>query len=533
MNLKRLRLILLLYIGFDFLLGYAGMVPITELAAAQFTTVTGTVTDPNGLPYANGTIVPILVIPSGAGSPTLSGAGYAPPIQPTGLDKTGSFTMNLADNTVLQPAGTKWNFTVCSAGGTIQPAGGKGPVCFSLAAPITISGSSQSISANLNAVALALSGISTAGVTGGNPVALTGATVSGGLNTTQLAVPSGVIATCNGACAGGTWTYKVQAIDVNGYLTTPSSAASATNATTLTTTNKNVITWNAVTNAISYNVTRTVSAGTPANLSVVCVATTLLTCTDDGSVNTASVTLATGNSTGGIKFPICPAGSSINFNVANMTLSDGTLGNGICFTANGMFFTTPTHVPAMYLAQATVNKWSHHIAWSPNGQPPEVAIGVTIQGDIGRGFDSQPGMFDVGWNDAVDDSSSFVAAAGYSKIFTATAALTAGQVVKVDSANPSAVVVTVTTDTAAGIPIGIVLDSPGAAGIAYVLTNGVSALPILGTGTCSIGNFVIVDTTTNGRVKCTATYTAGTIIGYAMTAQAAVGSAVTVMVQPK
>jgi len=154
MNLRRLRWILILYALCDFLIGYAGVIPITNLAAAQFTQVTGTVTDPNGVPYAFGTISAILV---SSASPTLNGLAYTPPTQPTGLSIVGSFTMQLADNTVLLPAATKWNFTVCSAVGTIQPAGGKGPICFTLAAPITISGASQDISANLNAVAPALS----------------------------------------------------------------------------------------------------------------------------------------------------------------------------------------------------------------------------------------------------------------------------------------------------------------------------------------------------------------------------------------
>jgi hypothetical protein len=149
MNLRTVRWMLVAYVLVDLLLGYAGFVPLTELAAAQFTTVTGTVTDPNGLPYAFGTIVPTLVT---SASPTLNGFVYTPPTQPVGLDGTGSFTMQLADNTVLLPAATKWNFLVCSAIGTIQPAGGKGPVCFSLAAPITISGASQSITANISAV---------------------------------------------------------------------------------------------------------------------------------------------------------------------------------------------------------------------------------------------------------------------------------------------------------------------------------------------------------------------------------------------
>jgi len=127
---------------------------VPALSFAQFTTVTGTVIDPNGLAYANGTIVPTLVT---SASPTLNGLAYTPPTQPVGLDINGKFAMQLADNTVLLPASTKWNFQVCSFGGTIQPAGGKGSVCFSLASPITISGSSQSISTQLQAAALPLS----------------------------------------------------------------------------------------------------------------------------------------------------------------------------------------------------------------------------------------------------------------------------------------------------------------------------------------------------------------------------------------
>jgi hypothetical protein len=138
MNLKTLRLVMLLFLALP--------------AAAQFTTVTGTVTDPNSVPYAFGTITPILVTVSGSGTPTLGGFPYAAPTQPTGLDKNGSFVVNLGDNNVIVPAGSKWNFQVCSAVGTVQPSGGKGPVCFQLAAPITITGASQSITANLAAV---------------------------------------------------------------------------------------------------------------------------------------------------------------------------------------------------------------------------------------------------------------------------------------------------------------------------------------------------------------------------------------------
>jgi hypothetical protein len=115
-------------------------------AFAQPTTVSGTVTDPNGIPYAYGNILPILNTPS---TPKLLGSPYIPPNQAIALDSTGHFAFNIADNTQLTPPGTQWNFQVCSGAGTVQPALGKGPVCFLLPSPITISGSSQNITSNL------------------------------------------------------------------------------------------------------------------------------------------------------------------------------------------------------------------------------------------------------------------------------------------------------------------------------------------------------------------------------------------------
>jgi hypothetical protein len=154
LNLRKLRWILIGYVLVDFLLGYAGIIPIQNAAAAQFTQVSGTVLDPSGIPYALGTISARLVLPGGT-SATLNGLPYSPPTQPSGLDLTGSFTMQLADNTVLLPGATQWTFVVCSAIGTVLPSGGKGPVCFNVG-PLTISGSSQSISAQLQAAALPL-----------------------------------------------------------------------------------------------------------------------------------------------------------------------------------------------------------------------------------------------------------------------------------------------------------------------------------------------------------------------------------------
>jgi hypothetical protein len=127
---------------------------LSGVTFAQFTTVTGTVTDPNGLPYAGGTIAPSLVI-SGTPKFTATNQPYTPPSQPVGLSSAGVFLMQLADVTALTPGGGTYSFTVCSVVGTVQPAFGKGPVCFSVSG-ISISGASQDIGATLRAAALAL-----------------------------------------------------------------------------------------------------------------------------------------------------------------------------------------------------------------------------------------------------------------------------------------------------------------------------------------------------------------------------------------
>jgi hypothetical protein len=112
----------------------------------------------------------------------------------------------------------------------------------------------------------------------------------------------------------------------------------------------------------------------------------------------------------------------------------------------------------------------------------------------------------------------------------ATAALTAGEVVKPDSSNAYSVVVSATSD-GAGVDIGFVVNSPSSAGIAEIAMPGsMINTPVLGTGTCTLGQFVITDTTTAGRVKCTGTYTAGTVLGVCVTAQSTVGSVVGVLV---
>lgn len=141
---------LLLLIGAFFLL--------VPLAAAQnFTTVNATVLDPNGIPYANSTVTFTLVNSSGVASfttaPALSSATIPGFMGPISLSAAGVLSVNIPSNAVLTPANTTWVPTVCANAAQLPL--GSGSVCFTTAG-ISISGSSQDISATLNASALAL-----------------------------------------------------------------------------------------------------------------------------------------------------------------------------------------------------------------------------------------------------------------------------------------------------------------------------------------------------------------------------------------
>lgn len=125
----------------------------TGFAAAQFTLVSATVTDPNGTPYAGGTVSAQLV--TAGVTPTLNGLSFSMTSGPASLNAAGSFTMSLVSNTAMVPSTLQWQFTVCSSAGTILPAGGLGPVCFT--SLITITGATQSITATLDAAAPKLS----------------------------------------------------------------------------------------------------------------------------------------------------------------------------------------------------------------------------------------------------------------------------------------------------------------------------------------------------------------------------------------
>lgn len=124
-----------------------------SLAAAQ-TAVTGTVRDKNGVPYIGGTVLPQFVNVSGGATPTVTATGgfLVPATSPSIINSQGQFSVSVFPNTGITPGSTHWTFTICSAPGTQYPdPGSLGSQCFTTG-QITITGATQDITGNINAV---------------------------------------------------------------------------------------------------------------------------------------------------------------------------------------------------------------------------------------------------------------------------------------------------------------------------------------------------------------------------------------------
>lgn len=154
---------------------------------AQTTSVTGTITDKNGNPYAFGTASAYKAVPLGlpAGTPTTV---------PT--SSTGLFIMPALSS----PA--SYTFTICSPPLNIGPTSNPTPsqVCFSSQA-IAISGASQDLSAQLNAIALQLGPVGSSGSIPGNAAtatALQNAPAQCGANTLATGISTTGAAQCTG-----------------------------------------------------------------------------------------------------------------------------------------------------------------------------------------------------------------------------------------------------------------------------------------------------------------------------------------------
>lgn len=160
-------------------------------ARAQFTTVTATVVDSNGIPYANGTMSAILVPGSSTGY-RLSGQPYSGRIGPVTLDSTGTFSANFGDVTRITPGSSQWLITVNSNQGGIPAPLGTGAQTFTYTSTGTIvSGSSPvNISTQLNALAPKLTNITVG----------SGSVTSVGATSPIVATPSPITTTGTISC---------------------------------------------------------------------------------------------------------------------------------------------------------------------------------------------------------------------------------------------------------------------------------------------------------------------------------------------
>jgi hypothetical protein len=142
----------------------AGAFLFAPAAQAQFTTVTATVQDPNGIPYA-GAVLNAVLVPSTGGGYTLSGQPYAGRIGPVTLDSAGKFIVNFGDVTLITPGSPQWQITIDSAAATIAGPLGTGPQSFTFTSTgTTISGSSPvSLTTALNALAPKLTNFASGG----------------------------------------------------------------------------------------------------------------------------------------------------------------------------------------------------------------------------------------------------------------------------------------------------------------------------------------------------------------------------------
>lgn len=123
--------------------------------AQTITTVSGTIVDPSGLPYAGGQLTATVVPPNGGVSPFVTATG-APLIAPTvtNLNLNGSFSVGLVANASITPASTHYTFRLCAP--FVQPPLGSGTQsCFTITG-VTIAGATQDLTTTLKAAAPAL-----------------------------------------------------------------------------------------------------------------------------------------------------------------------------------------------------------------------------------------------------------------------------------------------------------------------------------------------------------------------------------------
>lgn len=161
------------------------------LTQASNTLVTATVTDTNGQAYSYGFVTATFrPTPNVPGPYTVNGASFTKTLTAS-LDASGSFTITLTDNHTIQPANSKWAFTVCSSA-SVQ--------CFD--ANVDVTGANQDLSATLSTASTPIGSIS---ALPGLSRAYANSQISGGFGTIYYNILNNVIRVNNGSLTAPNW----------------------------------------------------------------------------------------------------------------------------------------------------------------------------------------------------------------------------------------------------------------------------------------------------------------------------------------
>lgn len=168
---------------------------------AGFTTVSATVLDPGGIPYANGTWTANFVDPGTPGKTPLINNSIITNVYAGDMDSFGAFTVSLPDNNVIGSqtgaVGTQWKFTFAAKS---SPVGLGAPPAFSVG-PLTITGATQNISSTVQSAAASLAPLNTAVLSANNTFTGNNTFNTG---TTTISGPSSIASpSVTGTVAGG------------------------------------------------------------------------------------------------------------------------------------------------------------------------------------------------------------------------------------------------------------------------------------------------------------------------------------------
>ena len=290
----------------------------------------------------------------------LSGRGAtlgSTPASAAGSTSTANATLSATNYNVITFAAVTgaayYNIYRTTAAGTPSTTGLIG----SVTATVAIGTGVQPTSYTFNDTGLVGDGSTapTANTTG----VLSAPTFSGGISIPVLSTPVNVVATPQGTAGSTTITYKLVARGVVGTTAASSAATTTTANATLTAGNNVLVTWDAVPEAVSYDVYRTAAGGTPSTTGLVAnVLAPLTSYTDVGGAGdsstppstntTGALNLAQVNDTSGNAEIILTATASA---VNQVTLANAATANAPSLTASG----SDTNIGINILPKGTTN----------------------------------------------------------------------------------------------------------------------------------------------------------------------------------